>query len=169
MKQISGRAGDLALEVPSLEPLLLTHRRQGPQPLGETKADGEGERMLVGEKVFIAHPVGWATRYTEATVVKVTPSGMADVQVGTNAPVRFNARGRGMTRYFEHDYLDTIPHAERVHLLEREKRERAAADALRAVTVKDGVNHCWGKDGMQSEVVRLQALLDAAKLAVEAI
>lgn len=124
-----------------------------------------------GDEVYLARTGGWETYYTKGKVVKVTPSGAVDVLIGSSMePTRFRPDGykQGGDRYRDYQ-LDHIPFVERTALLEQWERAKHAAAMIRSVVPKDGVNARWDKEGLTTEVTRLQTLLDTAKAAVEAI
>ena len=50
-----------------------------------------------------------------------------------------------------------------------DKRRRAAAAAMDAVACPSGVRHTWSKESMQEHVAHLEALVAAARVAVEAV
>jgi len=126
-----------------------------------------------GDKIYVASPGSWDTRYSVGTVVKVTPSGMIDVQHYTDGPItRFGTNGyeNGNAGSRFRKYLDShMTFEERKASLEQQERAKAAASEIAKVKVEERVNFRWGKETMMAEVVRLQGLLDAAKAAVEAI
>jgi hypothetical protein len=127
--------------------------------------------MKVGDKVFLARMGSWDMHFIEATIVKITPSGMVDAQIGTSEPMRFRPSGE---RYHSdskyHDYsLDSKLYEERRALLDQEDRAKMAAQMMNDLYVADRVKYTYGKDWMLSEVKRLRELLDAAERQVEAI
>lgn len=126
--------------------------------------------MKINDKVFVSESwSGGSSSYHQGTVVKITPKGMIDVQIGAGVEaIRFNADGVGVG-YNSRKYLDKIPFDERVTLLAQEQRAKKAANALVGIQSQAGINYCWGKEGLQTEITRLQDLLNAAKILVEAI
>lgn len=126
-----------------------------------------------GDQVYVASPGSWDTRFNVGTVVKVTPSGLVDVQTYPNGPAtRFNTNGyeAGNAGSKYRKYLDThMSFEERKALLEREERTKAAMQAISEIKVEERLNWRWGKERMAEEVARLQGLLNAAKAAVDAV
>ena len=133
------------------------------------------ESTRVGEKVFLARSGSWTTCYYEGTVIKVTPT-MVDVQIGTSEPMRFRfSDGRRHckenypgSRYREYE-LDSIPYADRKAAIDLERRTKEAAALVAEIKTATGVNYRWGKQGLATEIARIQDLLDVAKASVEAL
>jgi hypothetical protein len=139
-------------------------------------------RPTVGQACYIID--GYSGRALPAVVVKVTPAGRVDA-VGkhqiTNmstlttmpgcTPARFGtdryARGSHASPY--HRDRITFDVATVTARLEREAASIKAANALCAVTVTPQVRSTWGKESLEAEVTRLQALLDTASALVVAI
>ncbi len=121
----------------------------------------------VGEKVFLVRYYGHHAEYAEGSVSKVTPSGI--VEVTTNGGhSRFNAKGKLIGGYkWDSLQIDAMPFEARIEQKAKEKRQFEAFKLIQAIKV-DATQY-YGKDALLEEVVRLQALLDAAKAAVEAI
>lgn len=127
------------------------------------------DKPVAGKQIYLARPGNWDTHFTIATIVKVHPSGMMDVQIGGCEPMRFLANGKKQGGGYRDYYLDNVTFDERAALLATEQREREAVAAINAVAPESGVNRKWGKDGLQREVARLQELLNAAQAKVDAI
>jgi hypothetical protein len=134
--------------------------------------------LTVGQKVHLVHGNSYLS-FVKGEVVKITPSGLVDIQVGKigegnplGRTIRLNKDGyeQGAQRYGSMTYfLDFISFEERIQAQELEQRTKHAANTIYVIKREDGVNYKWGKDGLQAEVARLQVLLDLAKEAVEAI
>ena len=124
----------------------------------------------VGDPIYICRSGSWDTHYTKGTIVKVTPAGMVDVQVGTLEPMRFRPDGKLQGKKgFRAEYLDTISFAEREAIMAKNNRARAAENAISDIKVQGNVNFHWGAVSMTEELNRLEALITAARAKVEAI
>ena len=124
----------------------------------------------VGQQVYIVRSGSWECHYSKGTVTKVTPAGAVDVKVGDSDPIRFRD-GQSVKQGFSRAgayWLDKVTIEEREAALAKEQRSKEAVAKIRAIEVHQ-VRHQWGKDSLMEEVNRLQAQLDAARAAVEAI
>jgi hypothetical protein len=126
--------------------------------------------MNVNDKIFLARMGSWDMHYSEGTVTKVTPAGLVDVQIGTCEPMRFRADGKlqGGKGYHEYE-LDRMPYDERKADLAKKQRAQESAGLIQKIAAQQGVNFKWGKDGLNTELDRLQVAIDAARASVEAI
>jgi hypothetical protein len=121
-----------------------------------------------GEKVFTVRFGSWNCFFTPATVTKVTPKGQIVVTFASGNTSRFNADGSVIGSDSYCSKLDDVSYEERIARLAEEDRAKTAVSKIKDIQV-NAVYAQWGKDGLMKEIVRLQALLDAAKEAVEAI
>ena len=107
--------------------------------------------------------------YRAGKITKITEKGQTSVTEDDGQVTRFDASGKeigGEKRW----RLDTITFEARKELMAQRKRAVAAADSINAVTAREHrALATWQKTGLMEEVERLQALLNAAKAAVEAI
>jgi hypothetical protein len=118
--------------------------------------------MKVGEKIYLEHYNGYGTSYTVGEVVKITPSGMFDVNMGSGV-TRFRADGKksGVQGYHEW-YIDFTPFEERKAAIAQGERLKTARIAMRTCTVTD-----WFKNGsgqpdtasMSNELDRLEEVI----------
>jgi len=124
----------------------------------------------IDQKVYITRLGSWHASYTPGKVSRITPTGIVSVQVGENT-YRFNPKGDEMnntsSRY--RSFLDTTPFDERTASIERGQRLTIAAEIVKAVKADERVKAEWNKDGLMEEVARLEAMLFAARAAVEAV
>ena len=132
------------------------------------------KNLTVGEKVYVATNYAHDVKYYAATVVKTTPSGAFTVKTDyTETLIRFTNNGKAVKEpgKFRHDYwLDTyMTFDERTAFINREERLRAAVSHIRNLTIRNGLNERWGKEGLTEEVNRLQEFLDIAKRLVDSI
>ncbi len=128
-------------------------------------------QLTVGESVYMVRYNGYGNSYTAGSVVKVTPSGMADVAAnGTTYTTRFNKDGYevGKEKFRRYD-IDEMPFDERTALLAKEERRKNAAHALKYIKPAELNTLHADKESMLSEVKRMRDELDAAVLLVEAI
>ncbi len=126
--------------------------------------------LKVGDKVYLARSGSWTMYFRVGTVVKRTATTI-DVQVGDSAPDRFRIDGQrqGGDRYNDWSIDTHFTFEQRAALIAQDERTQQASHAITAIKPKDGINPRWGKDGLQAEVARLEALLADAKAKVEAI
>ncbi len=125
--------------------------------------------VTIGQEAVISHVGSWSTHYAFGyTVSKVTASGQV-VVVRDGKERRFNKDGREMGT--SSSYPDRINfNVEEIRAAEAKRaREATAASAINAVKVQESVKATWGKESMVSKIAELEALLAAAKAAVEAI
>lgn len=129
-------------------------------------------KLTVGEKVYVVHSGSWSCSYHEGTVVKTTPTGYVDVQIGfASKPTRFKPDGREMGASYSYaEQIDDTPFEERKAQLEQEQRAAKATAALQKVHFEVGGRFAhWGKEELQKKAAELQAALDEAKQLIEAI
>jgi hypothetical protein len=129
--------------------------------------------MQVNDQVFIANPSSgmYPTRYHQGKVVKITPSGQVDVQIG-ECVRRYGANGKEIAKpgaYKTNNYLDTMPFDERKAIIEQEERTKIASILVHAIQADRRITHRWSKEGLLNEVIRLETELAQARAAVEAI
>lgn len=125
--------------------------------------------MNANDKVYLVRFNGHDLSYAVATITRVLPSGAFDAQLGTAEPMRFRANGNRQSPNYRDWELDLTPFHEREALIAKEQATRVAANFLGAITVKMGISSRWGKDGLLTEVVRLEALVAEARAKVEAL
>ena len=131
----------------------------------------ETKTLKPGDKLYICRPGGtWDDTYYEAAVLKVTPAGLVDVQIG-GGTARFGADGYERTTgsKYHRQRLDDMPFEERAANLAEESRAKDAAKAINEIVRSSGVNYRWGKAGLNEEITRLRMLIEEATLKVEAI
>jgi hypothetical protein len=106
-------------------------------------------------------------------VVKVTPTGYFDVKynLDSDKTYRFRPDGTCMEKYSDRDRIDEMPVAERTAWIEQGKRETEAVKLLQQVKWEHNLYFAarYGKESLQKYADDLQAKLDAAKKAIEAI
>lgn len=124
-----------------------------------------------GDKLYICRPGGsWDDTYYEAAVLKVTPAGLVDVQIGRGT-ARFGADGYEHTigSKYQRERLDDMPFEKRAANLAEESRAKEAAKAINEIVHLSGVNYRWSKARLNEEITRLRTLIEEAARKVEAI
>lgn len=134
-------------------------------------------KPTVGQEIaYSAYTGGYEPRYSFGWIVtKVTPSGRFTAQRGDDATYarHFNTQGYEVKSLVS-GTLRTCGGAARTDVTELKARAaqrdqaRAAAAAILAVKVTE-CRHTYGKDYMLEQVAQLEALVAAARAAVEAI
>src|SRR5262252_2017681 len=116
--------------------------------------------MQAGDKIYTVEYGNHDPSFNVVTVTKITPKGTVEVEWASGTRSRFNKDGReiGEKGYFRRE-LDRVPFAERQALLAQLQRTKAASAAVKQVMVESSLNFRWGKEGMEKELARLQALL----------
>lgn len=132
-------------------------------------------KPTVGQEIaYSGYTSGYESQYSFGWIVtKVTPSGRFTAQRGDDATYarHFNAKGyETTTTGAVKDWggaARTDVDELKAYLAQR-NRARAAAGAILAVKVNKS-HHTYGKDFMLEQVAQLEALVAAARAAVEAI
>lgn len=127
-------------------------------------------QITIGQEVVIAHHGSFTTHYNFGyTVAKVTPSGQVVVKRTSDGQERRfdkHLREMGVASY-RGDTLYTDVAEIRARVAKKDLAH-AASDAIKAVRVDD-CKPTYGLDYMQEQVEKLQALVDAARTAVDAL
>lgn len=134
----------------------------------------------VGQVVYVGRNSNHEDSFSLAKVMKVTASGQVVTKwcgaSGTVSddcePIRFKPDGyeQGRERYsiMTHYLDDALTVEARTALLANNALLKSVAMKLHSIEVTRGINCRWGKEGLATEIARLQTLLDAAKTLLEA-
>lgn len=127
--------------------------------------------MKIGDKIYLARMGSWNLSFALVEVVGVTPKGFVDVVFHTgNESRRFRPDGieQGGDRY--HSWaIDKMSFADRSAFLDKEKRALVAASLVNACVPRKKAGCKWDKEALEDSIRDLQAKVDAACAAVEAM
>ena len=134
------------------------------------------QNLNVNDTIYIRRFTGYDYEFRLVKVIKKTPTGKIDVSPLNNPnptyTIRFRADGReegvGVDRFRAYE-IDNKTVAERDALLGSKKRANVAAQAISNVRTQERITGAWGKESLMTEIERLEALLNTAREAVEAI
>jgi hypothetical protein len=129
------------------------------------------QQVIVGQEVGVQNSSGNFISFGYK-VTKVTPTGRVTIMRKGGIERKFDKDGYEMPSYkgqsrYRCDTLVTDVEKARENIATNE-RCKTASNAIKNVRVEQSYA-TYGKDGLHGQIVQLQALLDEAKLLVEAI